>query len=84
MTEPSRPAHGIQCAIEVEGILDSRWAGWFDGLPVKMVPSGPDGRRTTLIADLPDQSALPAVLARVTSLNLKVLSVRLGGPAEPK
>jgi len=81
MTEPLLPAHGIQCAIEVEGILDSRWADWFDGLPVAMVPSGAGGKHTTLVVDLPDQNAVPAVLARVTSLNLKVVSVRLGGPA---
>jgi hypothetical protein len=84
MTEPSRPAHGIQCAIEVEGILDSRWIGWFDGLSVVMVPSGDNGRRTTLVADLPDQTALSALLGRVTGLNLRIVSVRLGGPAESK
>ena len=84
MSEPSQPAHGIECAIEVEGILDSRWADWFDGFAVAMVPSGADGKRTTLLVDLPDQNAVPAVLARVTSLNLKVVSVRLGGPAGPK
>jgi hypothetical protein len=84
MTEPNRSAHGIQCGIEVEGILDTRWAGWFDGLPVVMVPSGPEGKRTTLVFDLPDQTALPGVLARVTGLNLKVVSVQLGGPAGSK
>jgi hypothetical protein len=84
MTESPRPAHGVQCVIEVEGILDSRWADWFDGLAVVMVPSRAEGGRTDLVFELPDQGALPAVLARVTSLNLKVVSVRLGGPAGAK
>jgi hypothetical protein len=84
MTDPSQPAQSIQFAIEVEGVLDPRWVEWFNGLPVIVVPSGTEAGRTTLIADLPDQSALPAVLARVTGLNLKVLSVRPCGPAEPK
>jgi hypothetical protein len=84
MTEPSRPPQSIQFAIEVEGVLDPRWEEWFSGLSVSVVPSGTDAKRTTLIASVPDQSALPAVLARVTGLNLKVVSVTPRGLAESK
>jgi hypothetical protein len=77
-------AQGVQFALEVEGILDPRWAECFDGVPVAVVPSRPGARQTTLIVTLPDQSALPAVLARVTGLNLKVVSVRPGGPSGSK
>jgi len=84
MTEPPRPVQSIQFVIEVEGVLDPRWAEWFNGLPVAVVPCNAEARRTTLIVRLPDQSALPAVLARVTGLNLKVVSVRPGGLAEGK
>jgi hypothetical protein len=76
MIDASQRAQSVQFTLEVEGILDPRWAEWFDGIPVAVVPSGPDARQTTLIVTLPDQSALPAILAQVTGLNLKVLSVR--------
>ena len=65
----------ILYAIEVDAIVDSRWSEWFDDLDVTFTPSLSDPRHTTLIARLPDQSALPALLSRVTGLNLEVLSV---------
>jgi hypothetical protein len=78
MTDSSPSAKAIQYAIEVDGIIDPRWSEWFEGLDVSLVPSSLDARRTILIASLPDQSALPALLARVTGLNLKILSVAPG------
>jgi hypothetical protein len=65
----------VQYSIEVDGIVDPRWADWFRGLEVTFVPSTADPRRTILVATLPDQSALPALLARVTGLNLKIVAV---------
>lgn len=76
--EPLAPK-AIQYTIEVEGVIDPRWAEWFQGLSVSVVPSQADARRTVLIASLPDQSALPALLTRVTGLNLTVVSVTPGG-----
>jgi len=70
--EARRPVH---FAIEVEGIVDPRWAEWFNGQEVRLAPSKADVTRTTLIAALPDQAALPALLASVTGLNLRVISV---------
>jgi hypothetical protein len=84
MTDPSQTAPSIQFSIEVEGVLNPRWEEWFNGLSVAVVPSSSNPGRTMLIASVPDQSALPAVLARVSDLNLKVVSVRPGGPAELK
>ena len=84
MTDPSQPAQRLQFTIEVEGILDPRWVEWFDGLTVVVMPSSDSAKRTTLVVDVPDQSALPAALARVTGLNLKVVSVRPSGLAESK
>ena len=65
----------MRFAIEAEGNIDPRWAEWFDGQQVRLSPSAVDPSRTTLVADLPDQSALPALLASVTGLNLRVISV---------
>lgn len=68
----------ILVAIEVDAIVDARWSEWFDDLDVTFTPSMSNPQHTTLIAKLPDQSALPALLSRVTGLNLKVLSVTPG------
>ncbi len=81
MTDSSQRTQGVMFTLEVEGILDPRWAEWFDETPVVVVPSAAAAGRTTLIITVPDHSALPAALARATGLNLKVVSVRLGGPA---
>ena len=62
--------------IEVDGLVDARWAEWFDGQDVEILPTRSDPRHTTLIAHLVDQAALPTLLARVTGLNLTVTSVR--------
>ena len=68
MTDPSSTGKAIQYAIEVEGVINPRWSEWFNGLSVSVVPSQTDAGRTLLLASLPDQSALPALLARVTGL----------------
>jgi len=75
MPDPSSTGKAIQYAIEVEGVIHPRWAEWFNGLSVSVLPSRTDGRRSVLVASLPDQSALPALLTCVTGLNLKVVSV---------
>jgi hypothetical protein len=65
----------LQYAIEVDGVVDGRWSEWFRDFEVTLKPSPANARRTTLIARLPDQSALPALLTRVTGLNLRVVSI---------
>ncbi|MBM3122674.1 MAG: hypothetical protein FJZ97_10910 [Chloroflexi bacterium] len=78
---PSSPRlQAVQYSIEVEGIVAPRWAEWFKGLEVSFVACSSQPRHTLLVATLPDQSALPAVLARVTGLNLKIVSVTPGMP----
>lgn len=64
--------------IEVDGVVDGRWSEWFGDLEVMFIPSQTDRRHTILIARLPDQAALPALLMRVTGLNLRVVSVTPG------
>jgi len=68
----------ILYAIEIDAIVDSRWSEWFDDLDVTLTPSTSNPQHTIPSARLPDQSALPALLSRVTGLNLKVLSVTPG------
>ena len=76
---PSSPrVQAVQYSIEVEGIVAPRWGEWFKGLEVSFVACSSDPRHTLLVATLPDQSALPALLARVTGLNLKIVSLTPG------
>ena len=65
--------------IRVRGVLNGRWADWFEGLEVTT-----DGDETVLTGLLPDQPALHGVLDRVRDLGLSITSVRrLPGPRRP-
>jgi hypothetical protein len=57
--------------IRVAGVLDSRWAVWFDGLQVRG-----EGQETVIFGLLPDQPALHGLLAKVRDLGLTLISVR--------
>ena len=57
--------------IRVAGVLDSRWAAWFNGLQI----SG-QGDETVICGLLADQAALHGVLTKVRDLGLCLLSVR--------
>jgi hypothetical protein len=57
--------------IRVAGVLDSRWAAWFDGLQV----SG-HSEETVISGLLTDQPALYGLLAKVRDLGLTLIAVR--------
>jgi uncharacterized protein YndB with AHSA1/START domain len=57
--------------IRVAGVLDSRWAAWFDGLHING-----RGDETVISGPLADQSALHGLLAKVRDLGLCLISVR--------
>jgi hypothetical protein len=58
--------------IRVEGLLDQRWSGWFDGLQITSQPGGV----TVIAGPVADQAALHGLLARIRDLNLPLISVR--------
>jgi hypothetical protein len=61
--------------IVVQGRLDERWAGWFDGL-VARVERGPGGMRVTILTGpVADQAALRGILNKMWDLHLTVISV---------
>ena len=60
-----------QYEIRVAGVLDGRWAAWFDGLQI----SG-QGEETVIRGLLADQPALHGLLTRVRDLGLCLISVR--------
>ena len=61
--------------IRVEGILDQRWAAWFEGLHLKT-----EGTQTVICGPLPDQPALHGLLVKVRDLGLSLISVRQLNP----
>jgi hypothetical protein len=75
----SRPAGGavpaeppVRYEIRVEGVLDSRWSAWFEGLQLSSDEPG----QTTIAGPVSDQAALHGLLAKVRDLALPLISVR--------
>src|SRR5215472_7967155 len=60
-----------QYEIRVAGVLDGRWADWFNGLQI----SG-QGEETVICGLVADQSALHGLLTKVRDLGLCLISVR--------
>ena len=67
----SDTARSSRYEIRVEGILDPRWTGWFEGLAI-----GSDGTLTVISGPVADQAALHGLLNRVCDLGLVLISVR--------
>ena len=62
--------------IRVKGVLDARWAAWFEDLQITS-----DGADTVISGPVADQAALHGLLAKVRDLGLVLISVRRGaGP----
>lgn len=57
--------------IRVKGILDGRWAAWFEDLQVSS-----DGEESVISGTVADQAALHGLLAKVRNLGLFLISVR--------
>ena len=57
--------------IRVKGILDGRWAAWFEDLQITS-----DGEETLISGPLADQAALHGLLTKVRDLGLFLISVR--------
>ena len=61
----------MEVEILVEGHLDPRRAGWFEGLALTNQPGG----ATLISGPVADQSALFALISRIRDLRLKLISV---------
>jgi hypothetical protein len=57
--------------IRVKGILDRRWAAWFEDLQVSS-----DGEETVISGPVADQAARHGLLIKVRDLGLFLISVR--------
>ena len=71
-TRPASASFGpAQYEIRVAGVLDSRWAAWFNGLHIS-----DQGGETVIRGLLEDQPALHGLLTKVRDLGLCLISVR--------
>lgn len=75
----SDTARSSRYEIRVEGVLDSRWTAWFEGLAI-----GSDDSQTVISGPVADQAALHGLLNRVCDLGLVLISVRRLGPDLPR
>ena len=57
--------------IRIEGLLDSHWTAWFEGLHLSN-----DGTQTVISDPLADQPALHGLLAKIRDLGFCLISVR--------
>ncbi len=59
--------------IRIEGLLDDRWAAWFEGLTLTREDNGD----TLLTGPVVDQAALHGLLKKVRDLGAPLLSVNI-------
>ncbi len=57
--------------ISIKGKLDSDWSDWFEGMQLRVEPTG----ETILSGHLPDRSAVYGVLSRLSSLGITLVHV---------
>ncbi len=61
-----------QYEIRIQGHLDSRWAGWFEGLDFTLAENGD----TLMTGTLVDQAALFGLLRKIRDVGLPLISVK--------
>jgi hypothetical protein len=66
----------VHYEIRVNGVLDSGWSAWFDGLQMTSDERG----QTAIAGQVTDQAALHGLLAKVRDLGLELLEVRRTDP----
>ena len=71
MAEGTASGGPARYEIRVAGVLDARWAAWFDGLQIIG-----QGEETVICGLLADQPALHGLLIKVRDLGLCLISVR--------
>ncbi len=58
--------------IRVKGHLDQRWTRYFEGMTIRLLPTG----ETVLSGEVIDQAALHSHLSRIRDLGLMLLLVK--------
>ena len=73
MLNAQKSQKGAVYHIKVKGVLDCKWADWFNGLAITPTEDG----ETLLAGPVADQSALHGLLAKIRDLGLILLSVQM-------
>ena len=73
----TRPTEGSWYEIRLDGVLEQRWAAWFDGMDLTANRDGSSTLRGLLI----DQAALHGVLQRLRDLGIPLIAVTQLPPA---
>ncbi len=68
---PAASSTPFQIEIVVDGRLDSRRSGWFEGMTLHSQPDG----TTRITGSVADQAALFGLISRIRDLGLKLISV---------
>ena len=68
---PTSPTGPFQIEIVVDGRLDPRRSGWFEGMTLTSQPDG----ATRITGTVADQAALYGLISRIRDLGLKLISV---------
>jgi len=61
--------------IRVQGRLDASWSDWFNGMTLVIEIRDDGSPITTLTGAVVDQAALHGMLAKISDLNLTLISV---------
>lgn len=70
------PTAPFQIEIVVDGRLDPRRSGWFEGMTLIHQPDG----ATRITGTVADQAALYGMISRIRDLGLKLISVTTNNP----
>lgn len=65
--------------IRIQGHLDRRWAGWFEGMTITLDDNG----ETRLTGPVVDQAALHGLMRKVRDLGMPLLAVISIAPDAP-
>jgi hypothetical protein len=76
MTQGGKRGESVVYQIKVKGVLDRKWADWFNGMAITFEHTSDSPPITTLSGAVADQSKLRGILTRIWDLNLTLISVR--------
>ena len=69
----------LQTEVRVKGVIDKKWADWFEGLTIIILSAD----ETALVGELSDQAALYGLLARLRDLRFDLRSVQITETESP-
>ena len=78
-TSTADPHSSGRYEIRLKGLLDARWAAWFDGLSLTLEGDG----TTVIYGQIVDQAALHGVLHKVRDVGLPLIAVSRVDPDHP-